>query len=268
MTAGSGRSSGDRRGRGLYGCHVKHDIKRGRYECTWVNKGVPCALIVTIAARTVFIFVPAIKRQALLAFQSHDRKPVQRHCCSYQQPLHLVSLYRLTTSVVLQHTRIYTNLSHQALKFGTVSGLLITGQNPMRSTELLSTAFLCKHTNYIIRSTHKGGHVHYHIHQIAKTLFNCTTEFSWKARRPLIHTIGDLPGNYNKRPIKTANIYTKSHTSPRLGETNSYLKSCQSHTLRDLQQINLGQTLVSTCGRNNYFSTNNISQQYPQCVNN
>lgn len=39
----------------------------------------------------------------------------------------------------------------------------------MRSSELLSTAFLCKHTNYIIRSEHKGGHVHYHIHQIAKT---------------------------------------------------------------------------------------------------
>lgn len=34
MTAGSGRSSGDRRGRRLYECHVKHDIKRGRYECT------------------------------------------------------------------------------------------------------------------------------------------------------------------------------------------------------------------------------------------
>lgn len=102
--------------------------------------------------------------------------------------------------------RIYTNLSHQALRFGTASGLLITGQNPMRSTELLSTAFLCKHTNYIIRSTHKGGHVHYHIHQIAKTSFNCAAEFSWKARRPLIHTIGNLPGNYNKRPIKTANI--------------------------------------------------------------
>lgn len=113
------------------------------------TKGSSLSLIITVAARSVFIFVPAIKRQALLAFQSRDGKT----CPATLRELSVTFTSSFTTQGSHTHTqtathKIYANLSRCCAKGSArVLVLLITRPKPGHSVTLHGLLiFLCTHT--------------------------------------------------------------------------------------------------------------------------